>query len=322
MTTPAALLSALRLPVVAAPMFLVSGPDLVVAACTSGIVGSFPASNCREPGELAEWLEVIRGRLVDAEKASARPVAPWAMNLITHSSNTRLGPTLELVAEYRPPVVITALGSPAPVMDTVKSYGGLVVADVVNLDLARKAARYGVDGLACVSAGSGGHTGHLSPFAFASSVRGFFDGLVVVGGGIAGGYGVAGAVACGADLTYVGTRFLASTESLAPQPYKDMIVEHESSDLVVSAAITGTDASWLRPSLRANGLDPDAPAPVPERDYSGTRTRRWKDVWSAGQGIGDITSVESTAVIVDRIESEYREAAHRFTERTHGYVVR
>ena len=202
----AELAAAAAVPVVAAPMFLVSGPELVVAAARAGILGAFPTQNCRTPEQLDEWLGAI---------ASGAGTAPWAVNLVTHRSNTRLADDLALVAAHRPPVVITALGSPRPVIDTVKAYGGLVVADVIDLVLARKAIAAGVDGLACISAGAGGHTGHLSPFAFVSAVRDLFDGLVTVGGGIADGAGVAGAVAGGADLVYMGTRFLATTESRA-----------------------------------------------------------------------------------------------------------
>ena len=204
---------ALRLPVFAAPMFLISGPDLVVAACRAGVIGAFPTSNCRTVAELDQWIASICDRLDQAQGGSGdRTVAPWALNLITHSTNARLKDELALVARHKPPIVITALGSPLPVMDVVKSYGGLVFGDVVDIRLARKAAQAGVDGLACICAGAGGHTGHLSPFAFVSAVREFFDGYIVVGGGITDGSGLAGAIAAGADFAYLGTRFLAARE--------------------------------------------------------------------------------------------------------------
>jgi nitronate monooxygenase len=242
---------------------------------------------------------------------------PWVANMITHSTNTRLAEDLRLVAEYRPPVVITALGSPRPVMETVKAYGGLVFADVVNMKLARKAAEAGVDGLACVSAGAGGHTGHLSPFAFISAVREFFDGYIAVGGGVGDGAGVAGAIAAGADLVYMGTCFLAAAESLAQPEYKRMVVEAEADDLVVSAAVTGTPASWLRASLIAAGQDPDNLGAAPDRNYtSGGSAKRWRDIWAAGQGVGAVRAVEPTGQIVDRLEREYAEAVARFTART------
>lgn len=311
----AALFSALRLPVVAAPMFLVSGPDLVIAACRSGIIGSFPTQNCRTVEELDTWM----GTITDRARSGDGTAAPWAANLITHSTNARLAADLRLIAEYRPPVVITALGSPRPVMDVVKGYGGLVIADVVNMRLARKAAEAGVDGMACVSAGAGGHTGHLSPFAFTSAIRDFFDGLVIIGGGISDGHGVAGAVTAGADLVYMGTRFLASRESLAETAYKQMVVAAGPDDLIVSDAITGTPASWLKDSIRAQGLDPDNLAPATgAKNYTagGTSIKRWKDVWAAGQGLQNIRAIEPVAEIVDRIGEEYAAALRRATERS------
>lgn len=308
-------LPSLRLPVVAAPMFLVSGPDLVVAACASGVVGSFPAPNCRTSEDLDTWMGTINDALRHSD-AAARPPAPWALNLVTHRTNTRLADDLRLVAEHRPPIVITALGSPGPAIETVKAYGGLVIADVVNLRLAQKAIAMGVDGLACVSTGAGGHTGHLSPFAFVSAVRDVFDGIVTIGGGISDGYGVAGAIAAGADLVYMGTRFLVTDESMASDEYKQMVVEHGPDDIVVSSGVTGTDASWLRPSLVANGYDPENMSAPVQRSYDGgdgaSVHRRWKDIWAAGQGLQTIRAVEPVATVVDRLESEYRSAHARF----------
>lgn len=304
----------LRLPVVAAPMFLVSGPELVLAACRSGIVGSFPTPNCRNVAELDAWFRAITEGLARSTEAGDA-VAPWAVNLVTHSTNARLADDLALVARYKPPIVITALGSPAPAVDVVKAYGGLIFADVVSLRLARKAVAAGVDGLACVSAGAGGHTGHLSPFAFISAIREFFDGFVAVGGGISSGGAVAGAIAAGADLVYMGTRFLAAQESLAPDAYKQMIVEHGPDDLIVSAAITGTPASWLRPSLVACGMDPDALAGATmPKDYTAgdAAHKRWKDVWAAGQGLETIRSIQPVREIVDELDRDYRAAARRF----------
>jgi nitronate monooxygenase len=258
-------------------------------------------------------------------KPSTTQAAPWAANIVTHRSNARLGHDLRLIAEYKPELVITALGSPRPVMDVVKGYGGKVIADVVNVKLARKAAAAGVDGMACVSAGAGGHTGHLSPFAFTSAIRQFYDGMVVMGGGISDGYGVAGAIAAGADMVYIGTRFLAAAESMAEPAYKQMIVDSGADDLIVSAAITGTPASWLRPSLVANGLDPENLAPVIEHEnYTAgdDALRRWKDVWAAGQGLQTIHAIEPVAVIVDKLEQEYRQATHRVTGRSRNNSAR
>jgi nitronate monooxygenase len=241
---------------------------------------------------------------------------PWVMNLITHSSYQRLEEELELVARFKPPIVITALGSPEPVMKTVKEYGGLVFGDVVNLTLAKKAAAAGVDGLACISAGAGGHTGTLNPFAFISAIREFFDGFIAVGGGISDGQGIAGAIAAGADLVYMGTRFLPAEESMAQAAYKDMVVSASSEDLVVSSAVTGTAASWLKPSLAAAGIDPDNPNEAVVRDYSGDVAKRWRDIWAAGQGVGRSRAIESVATIVDALDAEYWAAVNRFATMT------
>ena len=307
-------------PVIAAPMFLISGPDLVVATCRAGAIGAFPAPNCRTPGQLDQWLTEIRTRLDEARTQGESP-APWALNLITHSSNERLSADIELLAKHKPPIVITALGSPAPVIEAVHAYGGIVVADVVSIALARKAVAAGADGLACVSAGAGGHTGHLSPFAFVSGVREFFSGLVIIGGGIGDGWGVAGAIAAGADLVYVGTRFLATEESMAPRAYKEMVVEHGADDLVVTAAITGANASWLRPSLEANGIDISNAHPAghaPNYNAAGNVQGRWRDIWAAGQGIEIIDAVTPAAAVVETLSAEYRAASERLFARTAG----
>lgn len=303
---------AMRLPVFAAPMFLVSGPELVVAACEAGIAGAFPTPNCRTVEELDQWMTTITQQLGAADK---EPVGPWVANLITHSTNTRFPDDLELVRRHKPPIVITALGSPKPVMQVVRDYGGLVFADVVNINLARKAAAAGVDGLACISAGAGGHTGHLSAFAFISAVREFFDGWIVVGGGIADGAGIAGAIAAGADFVYMGTRFLPSLESRAVQQYKQMVVDCGPDDVIVSAAITGTAASWLAPSLRACGMDLDALDGAVTRNYDtrdGDAYKRWRDMWACGQGLQVIRAIEPVAAIVQRLEEEYVRASARF----------
>jgi nitronate monooxygenase len=241
---------------------------------------------------------------------------PWVANLITHSTNARLVDDLKLVAEYKPPIVITALGSPKPVMETVKSYGGLVFADVVNLSLARKAAEAGVDGMACICAGAGGHTGHLSPFAFISAVREYFGGYITVGGGIADGAGIAGAIAAGADFVYMGTRFLPTIESRAQPAYKPMIIDSDADDLVVSAAVTGTPASWLKMSLAAAGRDPNNLGAAVVRDYSGDVAKRWRDIWAAGQGVGRAHAIEPVAHVVDELEREYAAAIARFKQIT------
>ncbi|MBU3737647.1 MAG: nitronate monooxygenase [Rhodoferax sp.] len=305
----------LRLPVVAAPMFLISGPQLVLQACRSGIVGAFPTPNARPIAVLDDWMREITEGLAQArDQHPEAALGPWCANLVTHSSNQRLPEDLALVARYQPPLVVTALGSPKPAIEVVHGYGGLVIADVTSLGLARKAVAAGADGLACVCAGAGGHTGFLSPFAFVSAIREFFDGLVIVGGGISDGWGVAGAVAAGADLVYMGTRFIPAAESMAPTGYKQMVVDCSMDDLVVSAGVSGTPASWLKPSLRAQGFDPDRMPDAPGRDYDSNQSiagKKWSEVWAAGQGLGTIHAVEPVSVIVDRLEQDYRAALSR-----------
>jgi nitronate monooxygenase len=262
--------------------------------------------------------QITEGLAQARDQQGAHTVGPWCANLVTHSSNTRLAEDLELVARFQPPLVVTALGSPKPAIPVVHAYGGRVIADVTTLPLARKAAAAGADGLACISAGAGGHTGSLSPFAFVSAVREFFDGLVIIGGGISDGWGVAGAIACGADLVYMGTRFIPTEESRADPAYKQMLVDSTADDLVVSAGLTGTPASWLKPSLRAHGLDPDNLPAAPPRSYDSNQnlaTKRWRDVWAAGQGVGAIKGIEPVAAVVDRLAQEYESAASRFAQR-------
>ena len=307
-------LARLRVPVVCAPMFLVTGPEMVKAACRAGIVGALPAANARPIEQLESWIREITQSLQAPSSPGTATPAPWALNLMTHSSNSRLDAELRLIERYRPPLVITALGSPRPAIEIVHGYGGIVIGDVVSPTLAHKAVDAGVDGLACICAGAGGHTGSLSPFAFVSAVREFFDGLVVLGGGIADGYGVAGAIAAGADLVYMGTRFIASEQSMASAAYKQMLVDSRLDDLVVSAGITGTPASWLKPSLRAAGVDLDNLPPPPQRNYDGNRpfsARRWVDTWSAGQGLGAIRQVAQVEDIVAELEQGWRAATQR-----------
>lgn len=309
----------LRVPVVAAPMFLISDPELVLAACRAGIMGAFPTPNARPIEVLEQWMQRITEGLARArDEQDPATIGPWCANLVTHSSNTRLPEDLALIARYKPPFVVTALGSPKPAIEVVHGYGGRVIADVTTLALARKAVAAGADGLACISAGAGGHTGTLSPFAFVSAVRAFFDGLLIVGGGISDGWGVAGAIASGADLVYMGTRFIATQESQADPAYKQMLVDCTADDLVISAALTGTPACWLKPSLQAAGLDPDNMPATPTRSYDSNTAlsaKRWLDVWAAGQGLGAIKQVEPVAVVVDRLAREYTLAAQRLSAR-------
>jgi nitronate monooxygenase len=307
----AELRASLRLPVVCAPMFLVSGPELVLAACRSGIVGSFPAPNARSLDVLEEWLDRITGELALMKKQQlAGSTQVWAQNLVVHSTYERLGAELALVEKYQPPIVITALGGPKAVIEVVHGYGGLVIADVNNVAYARKAAEAGVDGLALVAAGAGGHTGQMAGFAFVPAVREFFDGILILSGAIGDGRAVRAAEILGAELSYMGTRFIATEESMAFPPFKQMVVDSTFDDLLLSSSFTGAHAYYLKPSIIAAGLDPDN-LPVKGRmDLSGseTKVKAWKDVWSAGQGIGTIHQIEPVATVVDQLVEEYRAA--------------
>lgn len=302
----------LRLPVVCAPMFLVSGPELVIAACRAGIVGSFPTTNARSLDIFEEWLDRITGELACNEKNNLPgATSVWAQNMIVHSSYRRLDQELALVQKYRPPIVITALGSPAAVVEAVHDYGGLVIADVNSVEFARKATAAGADGLALVSAGAGGHTGQMAGFAFVPAVREFFDGVLILAGAIGDGRAVRAAEILGAELSYVGTRFIAAEESMAFDDYKQMVVDADFSDLVLSNSFTGAHAYYIRQSIEGAGLDPDRlVASDSGMDLSGSesKVKAWKDIWSAGQGVGTVRKVEPVAAIVDRMVREYEEA--------------
>lgn len=300
----------LRLPLVAAPMFLVSGPDLVLAACRAGIGGAFPAPNARSLDVLEAWMQRIGSEHAAARRAAPERTGPWAINLVTHRSYDRLDAELDLVARHRPPLVITALGSPRPVIEAVHGWGGLVFADVSTVAFARKAAAAGVDGLVLVCAGAGGHTGSLSPFAFVAAVREFYDGIIALAGGIGSGRALRAAQMLGADLAWVGTPFIAAEESLAPERYREMVVRARVEDLVLTPAFTGAPAWYLRESVRAAGLDPEALQGKTKVDWSDSQgqLKAWRDIWSAGQGVGTVHRIEPLAGIVGRLEREYREA--------------
>lgn len=288
----------LRLPLIAAPMFIVSGPDLVLAACRAGIVGAFPFPNARTLDVLEDWLARV------SQEAEGKP---WAANLVTHSTYDRLDAELDLLRRFRPPLVITALGSPGRVVDLVHEYGGRVFADVSTLAFARKAAAAGVDGLVLVSSGAGGHTGHIAGFAFVPAAREFFDGVLVLAGSINDGYSLRAAEMLGADLAYMGTPFIATTESLAVGPYKQMVVDSTVEDLVATSAFTGATALYLRGSLERAGVDPATSNPKASMNLAGSQTKikAWKDLWTAGQAVGTVQSVLTTAELVARVEREY-----------------
>ncbi|MEZ5806005.1 MAG: nitronate monooxygenase family protein [Rhizobiaceae bacterium] len=302
MVIPDTLLKGLRLPLIAAPMFLVSGPDLVVEVCRSGAIGAFPALNARRSEDFAAWLDEINGRL-----AAAGDHAAFAVNLIVHKSNPRLAADLEIVVRHRVPLVITSLGAVRDVVDAVHAYGGLVFHDVVNRRHAEKAAEAGVDGIIAVSAGAGGHAGTASPFALLAEIRSFFQGAIILSGALGTGRDVAAARMMGADLAYMGTRFIATRESMAPQAYKDMIVASSLADVLYTPAISGVNANFLRSSILAAGLDPENLPAHAELDMK-NEAKAWKSVWSAGHGVGAVSDIPSAAALCDRLLNEYRDA--------------
>jgi len=299
MSLPAAF-STLAIPAIAAPMFLTSGPDLVVETCNSGLVGTFPALNQRTTEGFADWLEEIGGRL-------APGAAPYGVNLIVHKSNPRLAADLEVVVDRKVPLVITSLGAVRDLVQEVHSYGGLVFHDVVSRRHADKAAEAGVDGIIAVAAGAGGHGGPINPFALVSEIRQVFDGTIVLGGAINTGAQIAAARMMGADMAYLGTRFIATREALVPDAYKEMIVASRAADILYTPNISGVPANFLRPSIAAAGLDPDDLPPHGKLDMQ-SEARAWSTVWSAGQGVGGISDRPPAAELCVRLIAEYRAA--------------
>lgn len=311
--------SDLVLPVIVAPMFLVSGPDLVIAATRAGVIGSFPTQNARTGEQLRQWFERIRDELAQTRCDSGKRGA-WAVSLIVHRSYDRFAEELELLAEYRPDLVVTALGSPKRVLDVVHGYGGMVFADVMSLEHARKAADAGADGLVLVCHGAGGHTGSYSPFAFVPEVRRFFDGPIVVGGAIGDGCGIRAAEVLGADLAYMGTRFIACPESLVNADYRAMMLRAGMDGVVTTKAITGVLCNWLKESVAAAGLDDARLAAQGKIDFSDVygEHKPWKNIYGAGQGVGSVDRVASVAEIVEQLVAEYRAAGGW----SRGYVPR
>ena len=294
----------LNLPVIGAPMFIVSVPELVIAQCKAGIVGSFPSLNARPAQEFEVWLKRIGGELAGYENA-----APFAVNLIVHKSNDRLQHDLELCVQYRVPIVITSLGAREDVNQAVHSYGGVVLHDVINNVFAHKAIDKGADGLITVAAGAGGHAGAISPFALVEEIREWFHGPLVLSGAIATGRGIAAARALGADLAYVGSAFIATREANAPEAYKQMIVDSTAADIVYSNYFSGVHGNYLKPSIAKAGFDPEnLPQADPTKmNFANTdgKVKAWRDIWSAGQGIGAVKAIVSVAELVDRLRREY-----------------
>jgi nitronate monooxygenase len=305
----------LRLPVVGAPQFIIANPALVTAQCKAGIVGSFPALNARPVELLDEWLTQIKADLAAYDAANPdAPSAPFAVNQIVHKTNARLEQDVELCVKHKVPIVITSLGARPDVNDAIHSYGGIVLHDVINVAFAKKALEKGADGLIAVCAGAGGHAGGLSPFALVSELREFFDGPLLVSGAISTGRGILAAQAMGADLAYIGSAFIATTEANAPDAYKQMIVDSTANDVVYSNLFTGVLGNYLKGSISAAGLDPDN---LPQSDPSkmnfavgaeGSKAKAWKDIWGAGQGVGGVHEIIPAAERIARMKREYDEA--------------
>jgi nitronate monooxygenase len=292
------LIDRLRLPVIVAPMFLVSGPDLVIASSNAGLIGSFPGPNARTAEELEEWMHQIN-------KSTSNP---WAFNMITHKTYDRFSEELDLIKKFHPKIVITALGSPERVIDAVHGYGGQVIADVNNISFAQRCAEMNIDGMALICHGAGGHTGQLSPFSFSSYVREFFDGLIVLAGSISTGKHIKAAQLLSADLCYMGTRFISAQESNAVYEYKSMIINSNYDDLRMTNLFTGAQAYYLKDSIINNNLDPDnLDSNTDGFNVSASQDKisAWKDIWSAGQGVGLIKNIESVESIVEELESEF-----------------
>jgi nitronate monooxygenase len=313
MTLPAILNGRLSVPAIASPLFIVSNPDLALAQCKAGVVGSFPALNARPQELLDDWLHRMREELSAYDTAHPeRPSAPFAVNQIVHRSNARLEHDLELCVRHKVPIVITSLGAREEVNQAVHSYGGIVLHDVIDNRFARKAIEKGADGLVAVAAGAGGHAGTLSPFALIQEIREWWSGPLVLSGAIATGRAILAAQAMGADLAYVGSAFIATTEANAPAAYKQMIVEANAADIIYSSLFTGVHGNYLKPSVVAAGLDPDN---LPESDPSkmdfgsgSGKAKAWRDVWGSGQGIGAVKGIVGAADLVARLQAEYRAA--------------
>ncbi|GAC34537.1 NAD(P)H-dependent flavin oxidoreductase [Paraglaciecola polaris] len=317
MSIPKVMQGRLSIPVVGAPLFIISGPELVISQCKAGVVGSFPALNARPAEMLDTWLTRINTELDEYNQANPDcPAAPYAVNQIVHSSNDRLMHDVEICVKHKVPIVITSLGARPEVFDAIHSYGGICLHDVIDNRFAKKAIEKGADGLICVAAGAGGHAGTLSPMAFIQEVREWFDGPVLLSGAISAGQNVLAAQAMGADLAYIGSAFIATKEANADQAYKQALVDYAASDIVYTNLFTGVHGNYLKPSIVAAGMDPDN---LPQSDAlkmdfgsgSTSKAKAWKDIWGCGQGINAIKQVQSTQDLVSKLTSEYKAAKKR-----------
>ena len=311
----------LKIPVVGAPLFIVSGPELVISQCKAGVVGSFPALNARPQEVLDEWLIQIKEELDKHNQENPdSPAAPFAVNQICHASNDRLMQDMESCVKHEVPIIITSLRPPLEIVEAAHSYGGVVFHDVINVRHAKKAAEQGVDGLILVCAGAGGHAGTHSPFALVREVKEWFDGTILLSGSISDGHSIASSLALGADLAYIGTRFIATKEANADQRYKDMLIESSASDIVYSSLFTGVNGNYLKPSIEKAGLDPDN---LPGADKSkmnfgsggNTKSKAWKDIWGSGQGIGSIKNDPTVQDLVNELTEQYEQAYGEMQEK-------
>lgn len=314
MTLIESLKGRLRLPLIGSPLFIISVPDLVVAQCTSGVIGAMPSLNARPVEQLDEWLAEIKERLAAHDAAHPdRPSAPFAINLIVHRSNDRLEQDLALCVKHKVPLIISSLGARPEVNDAVHSYGGHIIHDVINQNFAHKAIEKGADGLVLVAAGAGGHAGAQSPFALLQETRAWFDGPIALSGAMAHGRSILAAEAMGADFAYMGSAFIATEEARAVDEYKQMIVGSAAEDIIYTNLITGVHGNYLKPSLRAAGLDPDNLAGVEgsTMNFGTDRKRKWKDIWGAGQSVSGVKEVVPAATLIDRLAAEYAAARQR-----------
>ncbi|PCE62957.1 NAD(P)H-dependent flavin oxidoreductase [Sediminicola luteus] len=323
MPIPASFTDRLSLPAVAAPMFLISGPQLVIECCKNGIVGTFPALNQRTSEGFEEWLVEIKTALADFEKETGKKAAPFGVNLIVHPTNPRLEADVKLCIKHQVPLVITSLGAVSMVVDAIHSYGGLVFHDIIKKRHAEKAAEAGVDGLILVSAGAGGHAGTHNPMALISEVRQFFDKTILAAGCISTGQDIAAVMQMGADLAYMGTRFINTEESKAPEAYKDMIIEAGASDIVYTAAISGVHANFLGPSLKAMGISEEDLKKETKVDFGkelDTEAKAWKTLWSAGQGVTNIHDSVPTTELIQQLKSDFKAAIGRQAQLLETYA--
>lgn len=328
MAIPASLANQLSIPVIGSPLFIISNPDLVIAQCKAGIIGSFPSLNARPIEQLDEWLSLINESLAQARaKDPSAKIAPYAVNIIVHKSNNRIEEDVALCVKHKVPVVITSLGARPELNDAIHSYGGIVLHDIINIVFAHKALEKGADGLIAVCAGAGGHAGRLSPFALISEIREFFDGPLALSGAISTGRQILAAQAMGADFAYIGSAFIPTHEARAPEGYKDMIVASAAKDIVYSSLFTGVHGNYLAPSIVAAGMDPND---LPEGDKAtmnfrageSSKAKAWKDVWGAGQGVGAIHEKMSATDYIAKLKREYVEAVAESRRLSSAYTMK